>query len=65
MLSLLSFAGYSVVITVSCDEDEAEMGEDEELVDKPRATRHMVGYIAINSLAIADEMWFLTAGPVV
>ena len=25
----------------------------------------MVGYIAINSLAISDEMWFLTAGPVV
>ena len=35
---------------------------DEELAIKP-GTR--VGYIAINSLAISDEMWFLTADPVV
>ena len=52
-------------ITESCDEDDDEVGEsvvEEELTDKPW---YIVGYIAINSLAISDEMWFLTAGPVV
>ena len=39
-ISLLSFAGFSVLITVSCDEDVDEAGEDEveELVDRPRTT---------------------------
>ena len=29
------------------------------------ASLYLAAFIAINSLAIADEMWFLTAGPVV
>ena len=37
---LLVDAGYSVEVTVSCDEDIGEVGEDEleELVDRPRTT---------------------------
>ena len=36
-LSLLVDAGYSVGVTVSCDEDVGDVGEDEleELVDRP------------------------------
>ena len=38
--TLLSAAGFSVLITVSYDVDVEEVGEDEleELVDKPRTT---------------------------
>ena len=37
ILSLLSVAGCFVGVTVSCDEDVGEVGEDEleELVDRP------------------------------
>ena len=40
IISLLSVAGFSVLITVSCDEDVDEAGEDKvgELVDKPGTT---------------------------
>ena len=40
ILPLLSIAGFSVLITVSCDEDVEEVGVDdvEELVDKPGTT---------------------------
>ena len=40
IVSLLSVAGFSVGVTVSCDEDDEEAGEDEveELVDRPRTT---------------------------
>ena len=39
-VSLLSVAGFSVLITVSCDEDVDEASEDEveELVDRPGTT---------------------------
>ena len=39
-ISLLSVAGFSVLITVSCDEDAEEegVGVVEELVDKPGTT---------------------------
>ena len=51
-----------MVVTVSCDEDDGEVGEgvlEEELVDKPGIN------MAINYLAIFGEVWFLTAGPAV
>ena len=54
--------------TESCDEDDEEVGVGvvEELVDKPGTTNGaQFDMIAINSLAIFGEMWFLTAGPVV
>ena len=40
IISLLSVAGFSVLPTVSCDEDVEETGEDEveELVDRPGTT---------------------------
>ena len=40
IISLLSAAGFPVQITVSCDEDVEEAGEDEveELVDRPGTT---------------------------
>ena len=40
IISLLSDAGFSVLITVYCDEDVDEAGEDEveELVDTPGIT---------------------------
>ena len=40
IISLLSVAGFSVLITVFCDEDVEEAGEDEveELVDRPKTT---------------------------
>ena len=51
----------------SCDEDDdVGVGVVEELADKPGNYEwHMVWKIAINSLALFGEMWFLTAGPVV
>ena len=56
-------------ITESCDEDDGEVGEGvvgEELADKPGTTSGTeLDFFEINSLAISDEMWFLTAGPVV
>ena len=49
----------------SCDEDGDEADEDvveEELADIPGNIKwYSVWYIAINSLAIFDEMWILTA----
>ena len=36
--SLLLVAGISVSVTVSCDEDVAEVDEVEQLVDKPGTT---------------------------
>ena len=41
VLSLLFDAEYSVGVTVSCDEDAGEVGEDEveELVDRPGKTK--------------------------
>ena len=41
VLSLLVGAGCSVGVTVSCDEDVGEVGEDEfeELVDRPGTTK--------------------------
>ena len=40
VVSLLSAAGFSVPVTVFCDEDVEEAGEDEveELVDRPGTT---------------------------
>ena len=40
IISLLSVAGFSMLITVSCDEDDDEVGVGvvEELVDKPETT---------------------------
>ena len=40
IISLLSVAGFSVLITVSCDEDVEEAVEEEveELVDRPGTT---------------------------
>ena len=40
IISLLSVAGFSVLITASCDEDVEEAGEDEEeeLVDRSGTT---------------------------
>ena len=49
--------------TESCDEDDGEVGEcpvEEELADNQDHKWYIVRYIAINSLAISDEMWFLT-----
>ena len=41
MLSLLADAGCSVGVTVSCDEDAGDVGEDEleELFDRPKTTK--------------------------
>ena len=41
IISLLSVAGFSVLITEACDEDDEEPGEDEveELVDRPGTVR--------------------------
>ena len=47
--------------TESCDEDDDEVSVDvvEELVDKSGNHKwYIIRYIAINSLAISDEMWF-------
>ena len=43
ILPLISVAGFSVLITVSCDEDVEEAAEDEveELVGKPGTTNGM------------------------
>ena len=40
IISLLCVAGFSVPITLSCDEDVEEVGEDEveEVVDRPGTT---------------------------
>ena len=68
ILPLLSAVGFSVSITESCNDDAEEVGVDdaEEFVDKPGTTNGaQFGFVAINSLAIFGEMWFLTAGPVV
>ena len=68
VLPLLSGTGFSVYLLTSnsesCDEDDEEVGVgcEEELVDKP-GTAYIVRYIAINSLALFGEMWFLTACP--
>ena len=55
-------------ITVSCDEDVEEAGEDEfkDFVDRPGATNgtQLVSF-AIDSFAIFGEMWFLSTGSVV
>ena len=54
--------------TESCD-DDGEVGEGavkEELADKTKNHKwYIVRCIAINSLALFGEMWFLTADPVV
>ena len=54
-------------ITVSCDEDVEEVGEDEvaELFDRPDNEWYVVRYNAIDCLAILGELWFLTTGLVV
>ena len=61
IVSLLSAAGFSVPITVSCDEDVEEVGEDEvvELVDRPGDNEwKVIPYIATDCLVILGEMWF-------
>ena len=68
VLPLLSGTGFSdVSANVKyriCDEDEeVGVGAVEELVDIQDYEWHIVGSIAINSLALFGEMWFLTAGP--
>ena len=67
-LSGIGFSDYLLPSnTECCDEDREEEGEDavdEELADKPRTTKDTwVGYIAIDSFAISDKMWLMTAGP--
>ena len=55
IISLLSVAGFSVLITVSCDEDVEEAGEDEveELRRQARDNEwYVVRHIAIDVLAI-------------
>ena len=52
----------------SCDEDDEEVDEsvvEEELAGKPGPQSYLVGFIAINSLAVCDEMWILTAFPMI
>ena len=44
---------------MSCDEDVGEVDEVDELVDKP-STKNGV---AMNFLAIFDEMWIRATGP--
>ena len=69
VLLIFSGSGFSVYLptsnTESCDEDDGEVGVG---VVEELATRdsewHIAGYVAINSLAIFGEVWFLTAGPV-
>ena len=63
--ALHSYFHFSVYLltsnTDSCDEDDGEVGEgvvEEELADKPGKHKwYIVRKIAINSLAISDEMW--------
>ena len=45
-------------------DDDVGVGVVEELATRD-SEWHIAGYVAINSLAIFVEMWFLTAGPVV
>ena len=68
ILSHLTDAGCSVGVTVSCDENVGEVGEDEleELVDRPSKNEwYVVGRFAIDLSAMFDELWFLTTGPMV
>ena len=68
VVSLLTVAGCSVGVTVSCDEDVGEVGEDEveELVDRPGMTNGTWFDVSqLNFLPFFDEMWFLTTGPMV
>ena len=62
-LSLLLGAGISVSVTVSCDEDVGEVVELEELMDKTDTTNGTWFGVAMNFLAILDEMWFLATRP--
>ena len=66
-----SGTGFSVYLLVSntesCDEDDGEQGEgvvEEELADKQEPQMVHSSLFCNNSLAISDERWFLTAGPV-
>ena len=62
-------AGFSVYLlasnTESCDDDDGEVGEG--VVEEERADHiwYTVGFFAISSLDISEEMWFWTADPVV
>ena len=66
--SLLSCTGFSVYLltsnTESCDEDRSKW-RCWWARTRRKSRNHKFWYIAINSLALSDEMWFLTAGPVV
>ena len=67
-VSLLSVAGFSVLPTVSCDEDVEETSEDEveELVDIPGTTKGtQFAILQLIRLPFFGEVWFLTTGPVV
>ena len=60
LLSLLVGVGWSVGVTVSCNEDVWVVSEDEveELVDRPEDNeRYVVRCVAIDLPAIFDEMW--------
>ena len=47
------------IFGVSFDGEEGEGVVEEELVDEPGTTKwYIVGFFAINSLLISDEMWF-------
>ena len=68
IFSLLSVAGYSVVVTVSCDEDVGEVGENgvEELVDKPGTTNgRLFAVLQLIFLPLVVRCVFLTTGPMV
>ena len=66
VLPLLSGAGYSLVITVSCDEDVGEAGADEvgELVDKAGTTGGTwFAVLQLIFLPLLMRCGFLTTGP--
>ena len=57
VVSLLSVAGFSLLITVSYDEDVDEAGEDEVEELTRDNELYVVLYIAIDSFAMLGEMW--------
>ena len=68
IISLLSAAGFSVLIRLSCDEDVEVLGEDdvEELVDRPGTTNGTkFDILQLMFLPFWVRCGFLTTGPMV
>ena len=64
---LLDFPCQSQNLAMNMLNEEVGVDDVEDLVDKPGTKNGALFDIlqSINSLAISDEMWFLTAGPMV